>query len=264
MAVATVRLKQDTLNEENKKFAQARLTQPVFLNSIPKSGSHLVRNILRMFVPVDQQYSAQFIQWSLLKQHLKAFDKSACKFSWGHLMFSDASAVELRGVRKLILMRDPYTWVLARTRFFLSNEFEGNVENIKDGSLTIEQLMNLMIFGIYEKAPPLEQLYRFNVAAWLGTDAKPIRYEDVTKQLAQLETGEAEQYFAGLLADCGIGALPADWRERVRIGADRQFSGTARENLTGIGLDIPLELPDAQKRLVDYVAPGLRKLLGYA
>ena len=260
---ATVRLKADTLNDENKKFHQTRLNQPVFLNSIPKSGSHLVRNIIRMFVPIDQQYSAQFIQWSLLKQHLQAFDRTASKFSWGHLMFSDASAVELRGVRKLILMRDPYTWVLARTRFFLSNEFEANVENIKNGTLSIEQLMNLMIFGIYEKAPPLEQLYRFNVVAWLGTEARSIRYEDVTKHLGQLETAEAEDYLGRLLADCGIAPLPVDWRERVRIGADRQFSGTARENLTGIGVDIPLELPEAQKQMVDYVAPGLRKLLGY-
>jgi hypothetical protein len=61
---------------------------------------------------------------------------------------------------------------------------------------------------------------------------------------------------------CGI-AMPADWRERVRIGADRKFSGTARENLTGLPFTIPDELPDAQRRLVDFAAPGLRPLLGY-
>src|SRR5262245_825645 len=94
-----VRLAPDTLNEENAKFAQARLTKPVFLNSVPKSGTHLLRNIVRMFVPVDQQYMDQAIQWPNLKQHLRAFDARVNYMSWGHLLYSDMSVIELKGVR---------------------------------------------------------------------------------------------------------------------------------------------------------------------
>jgi hypothetical protein len=57
--------------------------------------------------------------------------------------------------------------------------------------------------------------------------------------------------------------VPDNWRERVAAGADRKRSGTARENLTGISFDIPETLPDRHQRLVDFAAPGLRKLLGY-
>ena len=46
----------DNLNERNAEFPQVPLTQPVFLNSVPKAGTHLIRNIMRMFVPVEQQY----------------------------------------------------------------------------------------------------------------------------------------------------------------------------------------------------------------
>ena len=53
------------------------------------------------------------------------------------------------------------------------------------------------------------------------------------------------------------------WRERVKIGADRKQSGTARENLTGVGIELPAVLPDLQKRMIDFAAPGLRSLLGY-
>jgi len=49
----------------------------------------------------------------------------------------------------------------------------------------------------------------------------------------------------------------------VLVGSDRQQSATARENLTGIRIDIPSELPEKHRRLVDYVAPGLRNMLGY-
>jgi hypothetical protein len=259
-----VKLQPDTLNAENAQFAQAPLTQPVFLNSVPKCGTHLVRNIFRMFVPVSQQYHHQFIQWGNLQQHLAAFDARKNMFSWGHLLFSDASAIELSGVRTLVLVRDPYTWVLARARFFLSDEFEGNVNAMKGGKIRIEEFMNLMIFGIYQKAPPLREIYDFNAASWLGTGAYLVRYEEVVQNLRRLETPEAEVYFSALFSAFGIAQLPPDWRQRVTIGADRKFSGTARENLTGLAMTIPDELPEAQKRLVDYSAPGLRALLGYA
>ena len=90
-----------------------------------------------------------------------------------------------------------------------------------------------------------------------------MRYEDLRRSLEDLDADETEQYFRGLLASCGIDDLPHDWRDRVRTGADRRQSGTARENLQGLEALVPEELPDQQKRLVDFAAPGLRELLGY-
>lgn len=258
-----VRMAPDTLNQENVKFTQVRLSAPVFLNSVPKSGSHLLKNIVRMFVPVEQQYLEQAIQWPNLKQHLRAFDPRMNYMSWGHLLYSDMSVIELKGVRKIVLVRDPYNWVLARARFFLSDEFKGNIDHVKGGALSIEELLNLMIFGVYQKAPPMSEVYTFNAVAWLGSGAAVLKYEDLVAHLRKFDTPEAEAYFKRLLDHCGI-AMPADWRERVRIGADRKFSGTARENLTGLPFEIPDELPDVQKRLVDFAAPGLRAVLGYA
>ena len=46
-------VRKDNLDDVNRRFQQAAIAKPVFLNSIPKSGSHLLRNIMRMFVPVD-------------------------------------------------------------------------------------------------------------------------------------------------------------------------------------------------------------------
>ena len=47
------------------------------------------------------------------------------------------------------------------------------------------------------------------------------------------------------------------------MGSDREQSGTARENLEGLSAEIPDVLPDTQKRLVEFAAPGLREMLGY-
>lgn len=258
-----IKLQPDTLGEENRRFVQTPLRQPVFLNSVPKSGSHLLRNILRMFVPVEQQYQRQFIQWAILQEHLEAFDPRRNMLSWGHLWFSDDSAIETASARKILLYRDPYDWVLARARFFLSDEFRGNLDRIKSGILSVDTLLSLMIFGMPKKAPPMSDYYTFNAAAWLGTVNHVVRFEDLRAHLKALDTDEAEAYFGALLSACGIDPVPDDWRERVRVGSDPAQSGTARENLSGLGIDIPDELPELHKRLVDFALPGLRKLLGY-
>jgi hypothetical protein len=255
--------KADTLNELNKNFEQARLQGPVFLNSVPKCGTHLLRNIVRMFVPVAQQYHKEFIQFPVLKRNIAAFGKSHPYLSWGHLLFSDHSAIALNSVRHLVLVRDPYDWVLARARFFLSDTFQGSMDHLKRGNVTMEEVLNMMILGIYDKAPTMEEIFLHNGVAWMGTKARMLHFEDLLKHVKNLESEEAEEYFAGLLEDCGI-VMPADWRERVRVGSDRKQSGTARENLDGLSAEIPNVLPETQKRLVDFAAPGLRQMLGYS
>ena len=261
MRTIKVNLKPDTLDEENRKFDQRELQKPLFLNSVPKCGSHLLRNIIRMFVPVPQQYAVQFIQHQILREHIGAFSDERNFLSWGHLMFTDMTSVAVGTARHALLVRDPYDWVLARARFFISDEFQG-FELLKEGSLSIEAILNMMILGIHDKAPPLAALFTYNAVAWLGTGAYLVHYEDLIAAVKDLDSDEAEQFFAGLFDACGI-QRPDDWRERVQIGSDRKQSGTARENLTGVEIELPRELPDLQKRMIDFAAPGLRELLGY-
>ena len=259
----TIKAKPDGLNEINKRFNQAQLNNPVFLNAVPKCGTHLIRNIFRMFVPVEQQYHDMFIQIPVLHQHLMAFDSKQPKLSWGHLLFSDESAYAVHKVKQIIVVRDPYDWVLARTRFFLSDSFEGDLGHLKGPEFTVEQIFNMMIFGIYQKAPTLAEIFTHNAVAWMGTGAKFVKFEDMVFHIKNLDFPEAEVYFSDLFAHAGMGRLPDDWRRRVAIGSDREHSGTARENLLGTQIELPKQLPDKQKQLVDFAAPGLRALLGY-
>jgi hypothetical protein len=258
-----VMVKPDNLNDINSNYQQQPLTAPVFLNSVPKCGTHLVKNIFRMFVPVAQQYHKTFIQYPLLKQHGAAFADAPAFLSWGHLLFSDESAIALHNVKQLIIVRDPYDWVLARARFFLSDSFQGSMEHLKHGKVSIEQMLNMMIFGIYQKAPTLNEIYTHNAVAWLGTGVQLVKYEDIIRHLKKLDSPEAERFFTDLLSIIGLTSLPVDWKERVRVGSDRKQSGTSRENLSGLKIDLPDELPDVQKQLVEYAAPGLRRILGY-
>ena len=261
MTIVSVKLQPDTLDEENAKFVQQPLKQSLFLNSVPKCGSHLMRNIIRMFVPLEQHYTTQFIQAQIIERHLAAFSDPRQLLSWGHLMFNDYTAVAVGRVRQIVLVRDPYDWVIARARFFLSDEF-GGFDILKEGTLTVDALLNLMIFGVHEKAPPLASMFVYNAIGWLGTGAHLVRYEDLLAAVQGLDSQSAEDFFAEIFEVAGI-ERPDDWRERVRIGSDRKQSGTARENLTGVSVEFPSELPEMQKKMVDMAAPGLRELLGY-
>jgi hypothetical protein len=252
----------DTLNDANRNFAQAPLRQPIFLNSVPKSGSHLLRNIIRMFVPVEQQYQADFIQWPNMQQHRLAFDPAEPMLSWGHLLMADASVIETAHTRRILLYRDPYDWVIARARFFLSEQFNGNVDHLSNDELSVDELLTMMIFGLPGKAPSLNAIYELNAAAWLGTKIFAVKYEDLVANLKTLESEAADHFFAALLTACGI-ERPSDWQDRIRIGSDKAQSGTAREKLTGISMEFPESLGPVHRALVNYNAPGLRALLGY-
>jgi len=257
-----IKLKPDNLNERNAEFTQVPLNQPVFLNSVPKSGSHLLRNIMRMFVPVKQHFKSGFIQLPSMQEDHVAWDKDKPTLSWGHLLYSDNSAIFLKDTRKVLLVRDPYNWVLARARFFMSEEFKGNVGHISDHNVTAEQFLNLMIFGIHRKVPDMKEIYMHNGVAWMHTDTLVLKFEDLIHNVKSLDEPEAEVFFRQVLDACGIDT-PDDWRERVRVGSDKKQSGTARENLTEIRMELPDTLPDGQKALIDFAVPGLRKVLGY-
>jgi len=259
---AIIRGKPDNLDAIGERFDRARLARPVFLNSVPKAGTHLIRNIMRMFVARDQHWPGEYIQHALLARSREAFRPDKPMISWGHMLFSDESAVALRDVRHIVLVRDPYDWVLARTRFYLSDEFQGRLNHIKDGGAAIEDVIMMMILGAHGAVPDLRDVFSMNAVAWMGSRAVIVRYEDIVENLKDLGSRRAEAFFGRLLADCGL-ELPADWRERVEAGADRRESRTASENLK-VTAEVPKVLSDVHKRVVDYHVPGLRALLGYA
>ena len=262
---AIIRSAPDRLDEEVRRFQQKPITRTAFLNGVPKCGTHLLRNIVRMFVPVEQHSVREFIQIPNLEQYKGVFARERPQFSVGHMLFADPSATALKHAHHVILVRDPYDHVLARTRFIFSDQFDHpQFSRLKGEVLSVEQMMNFMIFGVPGlKAPPLREMFTFHALAWMGTGVDIVRYEDIVAQVKALDKPEAEGFFRVLLQKFGIGPLPADWRERVRIGADRKHSATARENL-GNAPSLPKTLPEPQRKLVDYAAPGLREMLGYA
>src|SRR5688572_467440 len=97
MLAARVMSRPDTLGPEVARFQSTPLQKTAFLNSVPKCGTHLLRNIVRMFVPPPQHYDREFLQIPNLDQH-KAAALSAQRpmFSVGHMLFADISLMALK------------------------------------------------------------------------------------------------------------------------------------------------------------------------
>jgi hypothetical protein len=262
VVVAVIQGKPDTLNAEVRRFAQAPLRQTAFLNSVPKCGTHLIRNIVRMFVPVEQHYDREFIQIQNLEQHRVGLDPRRPAFSTGHLVYADIAALSAQHARQVVLVRDPYDYVLSRARFIFSDEFQNPLMDPLKKAATVDQVINFMIFGVPAKAPGVRDIFTAHAVAWMHTGVTLVRYEDVLAQVKALDGPAAEPFFRDLLGAFGI-ALPADWRERVAVGADRRHSATDSGALSGVP-DFPKALSDGQKALVDFASPGLRSLLGYS
>jgi len=216
----------DNLDELNPNFLQRPLTNHLFLNSVPKSGSHLLKNIFRMFVPLEQQYNVDFIQYPTLKQHHHIFLSNDYKLSWGHLLFGDNPAGILKNVNHILLVRDPYDWVVARARFFLSENFQADLEHLKYGRVSIDDFLNMMIFGIHNRFPTMEDIFLNNAVAWLGTSIKLVHYEDIIKHLKEIGSPQSKAFFEDLLGFGGMPALASDrsWVMYKDGPANRQAS----------------------------------------
>lgn len=259
----------DAVRETASQFKAQRLKHPLFLNSVPKTGTHLLRNILLMFVDYDQAFEDDFIQVHNMHNHAHAFSRSEPRFSWGHLNHTEEATRIVGNARILAMVRDPYNYVLSFTRFLFSDQEESTfAKYVRAHSISVDRVISFVIFGNLNDAvycPDLRNSFVSNGIQWLGDATLLVKYEELVFNIGALRKPDFEafthDYFSNLLAHCGL-AMPADWRDRVEAGADRRLSYTARENLS-VRSEIPENLSDDQKMMVEVAAPGLRAALGY-
>lgn len=256
----------------NAGFHQTSLKQPTVLITVAKSGSHLIRNILCMFMPMEQQDYSHTDLAPIRENRVI----TAPTFRWGHIAITPNAANVLQNAKKILLVRDPYDWVLSMARFTTTYLLTGRERNhqhhphddiYRNKGVTVEELFSIIITGtdVRNQHPSLRSAYVPIAVGWKDLDVYMVKYEDACAHVKALrestDTNETKEYFRKLVGAFNID-LPVDWKKRVLTGADKRLSMTARENL-GQHYDIPNALPDRFKKLVDFTVPGLREYLGY-
>ncbi|MBX9460452.1 MAG: hypothetical protein KL785_04410 [Brevundimonas sp.] len=129
--MAVIKGLKDTLNAEVARFEQAPLKQPVLVNSVPKGGTHLLRNIpAACSFRWSSTTTGDFVQIPNMHLHLDAFNPHA------PIALVRSPAVQ-RSVARQHPLRPPQScWFGTPTTgcwrgrgFFVSEEFEQ--ENIQ-------------------------------------------------------------------------------------------------------------------------------------
>lgn len=252
--------------DQSRAFWKQEVHNNVFLNSMGKAGTHLVKNILMAFLPEYQlrNFYKYAIAYNPNNGPLRPFFPEGENTAfWGHLPCCLETEDSVRDCKHIILVRDPYTFVLAKERFLFAEETQNEVVNkaVQKSSNVLKQI----IAGGLGPVPPLRVIYDQYVM-WLGSGAKFVKYEDVVSSVANIDSPEAETFFSDFFKFIGIENLPEDWRERVSLMSNPSLSPTYRDNLTYksfSGFPYKKELDQEYKDLIDYTCPNLRTILGY-
>lgn len=250
------------------KFSAIDAMPAAFLNSVPKCGTMLVRNIFRMFWDAKKTILPFADAGSIYPMSQQA--RPDQMFFCGHVDFSPFSGTSLRGMKKIILVRHPEDYCLSYARFILSKEAQERSALFKvigDHQLSFGEIVRLTITGFHyqnDMIPSVQAQFVSKALAWCDHETYLVRYEDLVFALRDMESEAAGKIFGGIFEFLQI-PLPDDWRLRVTAGAAKGLSTTHPKNLTFTSSleDRTTLLPD-ERRLLNVVAPGLCEALGYS
>lgn len=245
------------LDESLKRFKydEIKIEKPILLNSVPKSGTNLLRNIIMHFVGRERTCPVAVVPETLEEvKGLKNYD-----FYYGHLFKNPSAYLYSRNFNMVLLMRDPLKYIpsMARWAFHHSKPWGDISEVIQAEQVPFHEVMNYCITGIQQNfgIPSLKDMYLKNLIEWIDSAAILVRYEELTKHIKQIDSIQTEKYFGSLFNSMGI-VLPTDWKERVLAGSNPEGSPTYYSGARS-------ELTEYQHLLANAEAPSLRKILGY-
>lgn len=248
------------------KFESTPLTQKIFLNSVPKCGTMLLRNIVLMFTGVDEFYEPMLSTTNMDP----LLTCPEVKFFYGHVNCTPDSRAILSKFKHLVLVRDPYDYVAAYARFFYSEQLSTESElgkYIQLYKLTFDDVVPFVINGWNlrgEDHPNIRDQFILNALLWLNDRVMLVKYEDIVANLRDLQSPQADQFFTDILSFLCI-PKPEDWRTRVIAGSDRAISSTSSEKIESNSPGLERKgLNNFEKNIVNIVAPNLRSILGYS
>ena len=247
-------------------FQQTPLSSPIFINSIPKCGTMLIRNIILMFVPLEEIHWP-FVHNGNLETYAREMEIKRFKCFTGHMQRTSKSLVSLRGFRHILNIRDPRDYVLSYAHFFFTEQlYESSkmARHIQDNELGFDVAVDTLIRGWKFKDQAhhgVLEMFTNNGLSWFGSNCHIVRYEELKKHVENVGSQESHVYFKSMFDFLGI-ELTEDWEIRVKKGADYRISKTSSEKMPS---DVARrwEMTPEQKELLEQWAPGLRAQLGY-
>ena len=173
----------DPVAEANSQFQCAPLRSRIFLNSVPKCGTVLLKNILLMFTPWEQHYR-WFISTSKYPEHPSVVESDRYRFFVGHMNHTPDTSQILKNFKHILIIRDPYSYVLSYARWFYTEQMYGQSQlarHVQDHGVDFDDVVRYMIKGWHHYCPVKS---RIESAGWghrvscrgSRTAAKPVKW----------------------------------------------------------------------------------------
>ena len=236
---------------------EAAFTGIVVCLTVPKSGTHLLMNVMRELVGRDRVWDDLLGTEELTHGPLRDGTLYV-----GHVPYTWRSYVALHPTRKVALVRDPRDVVtsLALAHFKRKVPDDELTTLIQRESLTVTEVIDLIMLGDYgaERFPGVTEFFERYYLQWQGAVVETLSYEE----LLEARTGEeARERLRTKLERVLLTDVEPGWFfDCLRRGSDPALSPTFERG--EIGSWSQYWTPQ-NTRLFNVIAPDLRRRLGY-
>jgi LPS sulfotransferase NodH len=208
---------------------------PVVLNSLPKSGTVLSRNILMGFYGTKATRAAT-LGWRQYVKNKTFADlcEPQHQFLIGHFPYHPISNQFIRSfphpLRMIICIRHPLDNCYSLARHYFRPGMQSKAgKAIKEKGLTFEEMVTYCISGMNFGGEQVQNVMRrytdFLIWRQPSFPTLVIKYEDLLAALRNPTGAEQATFFERLLGFCGI-SLPDDWEARIKAMASPALAWT--------------------------------------
>lgn len=201
------------------------LKEPLIVLTVPKSGTHLITNILREIFG-----EARVDPGMIAAEKIPPGIGDTPYIYHTHLIYSPATSLALRRVRKVLLVRDPRDVAASFTRAIYNRKIPpDNVQSyLLQNGFSLDEILSFVIQGGTiggSTYPDLGSLYRLYYWGWRATTELVLHYENLLPDRGDFSGPETA--IRNLLASLDID-VPEDFplAERIREGSAPERSQT--------------------------------------
>lgn len=165
--------------------------KPFILNSIPKSGTHLLLQVVQgMGLGVVLPSITQYLNPHMLTDIARISTLPPNHFLYGHLYFSPSYEQQFKqhSIKQLLMIRDPRDIIASLYYYLPSLPNHPVMRYAKSNNLNKEQIINLIITGIKREGYvyPGTNSILHNFTQWMrNSDVLTVKYEDVLSPQVQ-------------------------------------------------------------------------------
>ena len=235
------------------------LQEPVFCLTVPKSGTHLLANIMRALVGAENVFPGLINSDVLLRPDFAVEPKVYI----GHVSYSLEVARVMGSAPKILLCRDPRDLAVSYCDSLYSGKVPPDDLNqfVRTNLVPPEEALSLVIFGgqmggtVYLDCGTLFRTYYLQ---WLPLASLTVRYEDLLPREGNLQ--RSASIVRDILGVTGIELSDDEIVRALQEGSDPGKSATFNQGRVGRWRE---HFSPAHVFQFKSVAPNLVSLLGY-